>query len=214
MTGSVEPPDGPNDDPQRSEQVRVQHVSARVPERVGRGSFSTGAIVMTGGSEFVVDFVQHIGGPASVVARVVVPHGVMPQFIQALRKNLDMYIDRFGQPPPLPQKPADRQLSAQELYDELKIPDDLLSGAYANALMISHSAAEFRFDFLTNLFPTSAVSARVFVSAPHVPRLLTSLSTTFEQFQQRVKQQRDDPRSGPSSIPPTQNDPDFEPDSE
>ena len=37
--------------------------------------------------------------------------------------------------------------------------------------MIGHSAGEFSFDFLTNFFPQSAVSSRVFLSAGQAPRL-------------------------------------------
>jgi hypothetical protein len=44
------------------------------------------------------------------------------------------------------------------------LPDEELSGSYANGVMIGHTPSEFKFDFLTNLFPTSAVSARVFLS--------------------------------------------------
>ena len=57
-------PENPNDESgQHSEQVRVQHLSARVPENVSRGAFSTGAIVMTGGTEFIIDFIQNLGTP-------------------------------------------------------------------------------------------------------------------------------------------------------
>jgi NAD(P)-dependent dehydrogenase (short-subunit alcohol dehydrogenase family) len=80
-----------------NEQVRVQHVSARVPERVSRGAFSTGAIVMTGGTEFILDFIQNLSTPPSVTARIVMPHATLPQFIEALRKNLDIYRQRFGE---------------------------------------------------------------------------------------------------------------------
>lgn len=189
----TEQPNNPNEGSgQHAEQVRVQHVSARVPERVSRGAFSTGAIVMTGNTEFVIDFIQNLGTPAGVVARVIVPHAVMPQFIEALRKNLEMYRQRFGDPPPLPRPPVpQRQPTAQEIYDELKLPDDCLSGAYANGVMIGHTPAEFKFDFLTNLFPTSAVSARIYLSAPQVPRLLESLQGTYRQLQQRIQQQRE-----------------------
>lgn len=181
-----------------NEQVRVQHVSARVPERVSRGAFSTGAIVMTGGTEFILDFIQNLSTPPSVTARIVMPHATLPQFIEALRKNLDIYRQRFGEPPALPAGPAPaRQPSAQEIYDELKLSDDLLAGAYANGVMIGHTPSEFKFDFLTNLFPTSAVSARVFMSVPQVPRLLQSLQSTFQQFQQRVQQQQHPPRQNP-----------------
>jgi len=186
--------DGPNQ----------QHMSARVPEHVSRGVFSTGVIVMTGNSEFIVDFIQNLGPPAQVAARVVLPHGVMGQFIDALRKNIEIYRQRFGEPPVLPPQPKpERQPSAQEIYDELKLPDEVLSGAYANGVMIGHSASEFKFDFLTNLFPHSAVSARVFLSTPQVPRMLESLTRTYQQLQDRVQQQRQPPADGTPPDDPT-----------
>jgi hypothetical protein len=212
MSDTAQPPDGPGGESgSHSEQVRVQHVSARVPEQVSRGAFSTGAIVMTGGTEFIVDFIMNLGTPASVAARVVMPHATMPQFIEALKKNLEIYKQRFGDPPALPQgqQPA-KQPTAQEIYDDLKLPDDMLSGAYANGVMIGHTPSEFKFDFLTNLFPNSAVSARVFLSAPQVPRLLNSLQSTYQQFQQRVQQQRDaqgrqdPPPPSPPDQPPSE----------
>jgi len=193
MSETGQAPENPGEEGgQRSEQVRVQHVSARVPDNVSRGAFSTGAIVMTGANEFIIDFIQNLGTPACVASRVVMPHASMPQFIEALRKNLDIYKQRYGDPPALPRNPTPaKQPSAQEIYDDLKLTDDLLSGAYANGVMIGHTPSEFKFDFLTNLFPHSAVSARVFLSAPQVPRLLESLQGTYGQFQQRVQQQRD-----------------------
>ena len=185
-----EQPNKPNDGPQ-GEQVRISHVTARVPESVSRGAFSTGVIVMTGPNEFILDFVQNIGHPPQVAARVVMPHPVLPQFIQALRTNFDMFAQRFGTPPELPRgTPPAKQPTAQEIYDELKLPDNLLSGAYSNGVMIGHTASEFKMDFLTNLFPHSAVSCRVYMSAPQIPRLIESLSGTFQQFQQRLKQPR------------------------
>jgi hypothetical protein len=189
MTNEDNPGAHPPEGQPPSEQVRIQHISARVPEHVSRGSFSTGLIVMTGGTEFILDFIQNIGHPPQVAARVIVPHGVMPQFIQALKTNLEMYTQRFGNPPELPRpQPGARQPSAQEIYDELKMPDHLLSGAYANGVMIGHTPAEFKLDFLTNLFPHSAVSCRVYLAAPQVPRILESLSGTYQQFQQRLRQ--------------------------
>ena len=81
---SLEQSPQPNPQPQ-------QHMSARVPERVGPGIFSTGVLVMTGNTEFVLDFVQNLGQPAQIAQRVVIPHATMPQFIQALKTNLEMY---------------------------------------------------------------------------------------------------------------------------
>src|SRR5688572_16865506 len=98
----------------RGEEVRTQNVTARVPEHVSRGAFSTGVIVMTGATEFVLDFIQNVGPPAQVAARVVMPHGVLPQFIEALRTNLAIYSQRFGPPPELPRpQPGQKHPSAQ-----------------------------------------------------------------------------------------------------
>lgn len=198
MTEIPATPEDPQEGGVPGQPVHPQHLSARVPERIGHGQFSTGAIVMTGGNEFVIDFVQNVGGPPSVVARIVLSHATMPQFIEALRKNFQIYADRFGQPPQLPTDPNQRKLSAQEIYDELKIPDELLSGSYATGVMIGHTASEFRIDFLTNLYPTASVSSRVFVSAPQVPRLLQSLTGTYQNFQQMRRKQQEGGDTPPS----------------
>ena len=207
MTDSESSPTGP-DSPQ---QVRQQHVSARVPDGIGRGVFSNGVIVMSGGSEFVLDFIQNLGHPPQVAARVVMPHNTLPQFIQALQKNIEMFNQRFGDIPELPKaNQPQRQQTAQEIYDELKLSDELLSGSYANGVMIGHSASEFKLDFLTNLFPHPAVSSRIYLSSPQVPRMLESLQRNYQQFVDRVKQQQQRPDQGPSSdappppeVPPT-----------
>lgn len=180
-----DPPESgsPGQQPQQNPPLR-----ARVPDNVAGGTFSTGAIVMTGPSEFIVDFLQTIGRPHKVAARVVIPHAVMPQFIDALTTNLDLYRNRFGEPvTPQPQQPNPdaRRPSPQEIYDDLKLPDEVLSGTYANGVMIGHGATEFGLDFLTSFFPQSAVSARVFVAAGQVPRLLESLKGAVRQLEQR-----------------------------
>ena len=176
---------------------------------------------MTGPSEFIVDFLQTIGRPHRVARRVVIPHPVMPQFIEALRTNLDLYRSRFGDPPSPPaQNPQARRPSPQEIYDDLKLPDEVLSGVYANGVMIGHGASEFGLDFLTSFFPQSAVSARVFVSAGQVPRLLESLQGAVRQLEQRrqgtgpdgsapqpppAEPENETPEDGPSDDPPEAN---------
>ncbi len=111
----------------------------------------------------------------------------MPQFIEALNTNLQLYKSRFGEPPapPVQNPPPARRPSPQEIYDDLKLPDDVLSGVYANGVMIGHGASEFGLDFLTSFFPQSAVSARVFLAAGQVPRLLESLRSAVRQLEQR-----------------------------
>jgi hypothetical protein len=293
---------------------RSPHLRARVPDHVADGAFSTGAIVVTGPNEFIIDFLQTIGRPHRVASRVIIPHAVMPQFIEALAKNLGLYRDRFGDPPlppgslgpataigatgvpqatsqpasqppssdqpagqadqgqpgqsgppghsspggaaaalgstdvmpgaaanpavspppsvagvtevPLAGHPAPphqgqtqqrgqahtgggppqvRRPTPQEIYDDLKIPDTVLSGAYANGVMIGHGASEFGLDFLTSFYPQSAVSARVFMAAGQIPRLLESLNHAMRQLQQQQRNQQHGrpPQSGqPPHAPP------------
>lgn len=200
----------PNSSPSpESEPNQNPAVRARVPDHVADGCFSTGAIVMTGPSEFIVDFLQTIGRPHKVASRVIIPHPVMPQFIDALMTNLDLYKNRFGDPPtptPQPQNPDARRPSIQEIYDDLKLPDEVMSGVYANGVMIGHGASEFGLDFLTSFFPQSAVSSRVFVSAGQVPRLLDQLRGAVKQLEQRQQaarqQQAIDPNAQVTELPP------------
>ncbi len=191
---------GSNPHPQASGGDGQPHVRARIPEHVAQGTFSTGVIVMTGPTEFVLDFLQTIGRPHRVAARVIIPHSVMPQFVTALRTNLSLYEQRFG-PAPNPATPPQegRRPTPQEIYDDLKLPDEILSGAYSNGVMIGHGANEFSFDFLTSFFPQSAVSARVYLAAGQVPRMLESLVNGLQQLQQR--RGGTPPNSGEGSLP-------------
>lgn len=243
---------------------RMPAVRARVPEHVAAGQISTGVIVVTGATEYILDFVRNLPRPNMIVARVVLPHSVMPQFTDALTTNINLYRQRFGDlgvgpmimpgavtpqtiPPvqlvsaagstsnalgasatpvgpsnaggsvvshSIPETPkiqsesgtpqesierpaagqsappgsssVSRHASPQEVYDELKLRDELLSGTYANAVMIGHGPHEFCFDFITNFYPQSAVSCRVFMAAGHVGRLLESLRASWEQLRPRL----------------------------
>ena len=204
---SSDPTPSPADRPDPNEGNPA--LRARVPDHVADGCFSTGAIVMTGPSEFIVDFLQTIGRPHRVAQRVVIPHPVMPQFIDALNTNLELFKNRFGEPPsPPPQNNNQtRRPTPQEIYDDLKLPDEVLSGVYANGVMIGHGASEFGLDFLTSFFPQSAVSARVFVSSGQVPRLLESLRNAVRQLEQRQQNAQSPSGGAPNALPPSANPP-------
>lgn len=207
----------PQPDPQRpapggepgptSQEIRHAQVSARVPEKIGRGVFSTGAVVLQGAHEFIIDFLLRMTSPQQVAARVVLPPVVMGQFAAALRENLGHYQRNFGGPPqaPTPRGPVvtpPKPPPVEELYDQLKLPDDVLSGVYANAVMISHTPTEFAFDFITTFYPRSAVSCRIFLAAPNVPRFLESLAHSFEQYQRRRRPPESPPAPPTSETPP------------
>jgi len=177
----------PNESGSYTQEVQHSQVSARVPEKVSRGVFSTGAMIFQGPHEFVIDFVLRMAQPHQIVARVILPPTILPSVIAALRDNLNNYQAKFGPPPPLPTPPNPAvPPPIEEIYSQLKLPDDMMSGVYANAVMIAHSPDEFYLDFITSFYPRSAVSCRVYLSAPQVPGLLNTLSRSFQQYQQKM----------------------------
>lgn len=167
-----------------AQQFQHQPVSARVPERLARGAITTGVLVLDSPNEFVLDFLQSLTRPYQIVARVVVVPAVMDQVVTAASDNLAKYIEAFGAPPALP-KPPQRRPTIAEIYENFKLPDDSLSGAYANSIMVGHSPAEFFFDFITGFYPTAAVSARVLTAAPHMPRIVDTLKMAMQQYRNR-----------------------------
>lgn len=197
-------PASPDDLPPVQGQLRHSNLSALVPEGIGTGVFSNGVMILTGQFEIVLDFVLRMGEQQRVVARCILPRYVAGQLSGALQDNVKNYESRFGPLPPIPKplsppEPATAEEATatepqhpenapapppavpqiQDLYDELKIPDDVMCGRYANAVLIRHSATEFCFDFITNFYPRSGVSARVFLAAPHVRPFLGSLQRSL-----------------------------------
>src|SRR5437870_1444686 len=107
--------------PTFTQEIQHANISARVPEKVARGVFSTGAMLLQGPNEFVLDFVLRMSQPHQVVARVILPIDLMPRVIDALKTNMEEYRKTFGAPPPslpMPQQPP-KPPSIEEIYDSL-----------------------------------------------------------------------------------------------
>jgi hypothetical protein len=178
-----QPPQGPGS---YSQELQHNQVSARVPEKVGRGVFSTGFVVLQGEHEFILDFLQGMVQPRQVAARVVVPPSFVPNFLAALRNNLAVYQNQFGPPPALRPPPDPPPTPAiDELYAQFKLPDEMLGGVYANSALIVHTQAEFCLDFVASCYPRSVVASRVYLAAPQVPLLLNTLTHAHQQYQQK-----------------------------
>ena len=176
-----------------SQQFQHTPVGARLPDRVAQGVFSTGVIVMEGPDEFVIDFFQGLNRPPRVATRVVMSANVMGQFAGALKENLQRFEQAFGPPKSLPTPNVEHRPSVQEIYQDLRLPDEMLSGCYANTVMIGHSPSEFFFDFITRFYPTAAVSARVYLAASQVPQLLSALTTSLQNRASREAEGRKNP---------------------
>jgi hypothetical protein len=139
-----------------------------------------------------------------VAARVVMTPATVHEFILALQQNMDTYLRTHGEFPKVIIPPQERRPTIEEIYEHYKVPEELNSGAYANTVLMGHSQTEFFFDFITGFYPTSAVSARVFLSAGHAPRFLNTLKASLQQYQVRYlnKQPGDVQPPQPSPPPP------------
>jgi len=114
------------------------------------------------------------------------PYSILPSVVSALQQNLDNYRARFNAAPAAPPPPPPGYVPPriEEIYDALKITEEVLAAPHANTLMITHSQTDFCFDFILDLFPRPTVVSRVYVSAAQVPPLLDTLKRTLQRLTQ------------------------------
>jgi hypothetical protein len=77
-------------------------------------------------------------------------------------------------PPPAP---------ITELYEQLKFSEELMAGAFSNAVMIRHTPEEFCFDFISNLYPRPIVVSRVYASAGRVPSFVDAMTGSLGRYE-------------------------------
>lgn len=185
------PPTPVGDGGQFTQRIRHQQLSARVPENVARGTYATGSLVLNGAHEFIIDFLQTVTRPHLVAARVILPPAVAYNVAKALRLNWDNFTQRFGEPPAQPKPPpGTKPPSIEEIYEQLKLSDETAAGVYANNAIITHSTTDFCLDFIAGFYPRSTVAARIYMSAPQIPRMAETLQRSLDQYQQRLEQLR------------------------
>ena len=181
-----------------TQQVHYSHLSARLPEKINRGTFATNVLVLGGAQELVCDFLLRMVPPAQLAARVVLPYSALGPVVSAVAENLESFKARFGAPPVLPPPPPNAPPpNIAEVYEQMKTPDEIVVGAYANTLMITHTAAEFCLDFILDAFPRPVVTNRIYLSAPQIAPWLETLKRTLAQYQARLA----------GGLPPTQTPP-------
>lgn len=89
--------------------------------------------------------------------------------------------------PKEPGQPVQQQPQRiEDIYEQLKLPDEMLGGVFSNVAMIRHTPEEFCFDFIANFYPRSVVTKRVYMSAGRVPSLLATMTDSFEQFRRKA----------------------------
>ena len=77
-------------------------------------------------------------------------------------------------PPPAP---------ITEMYEQVKFPEELMAGAFANAVMIRHTPEEFCFDFISSLYPRPIVVSRVYAAAGRVPSFIDAMTGSLERYE-------------------------------
>lgn len=66
---------------------------------------------------------------------------------------------------------------------QIKIPDQVLGGVYANQMMVTHTREEFVLDYISLFPPSGVVNARVIVSPGHLKRMIRALSENLSRYE-------------------------------
>lgn len=82
---------------------------------------------------------------------------------------------------------ADQQAAQGGQKMQIKITDDVLRGAYANAMQVSHTQEEFVLDFmnLSGLQGVGIVNSRVVISPGHLKRIIAALQENLKRYEDR-----------------------------
>ncbi len=81
---------------------------------------------------------------------------------------------------PMPTQPQQQQI-------QIKVPDSLMPGSYANSLGVAHTKEEFILDFM-NLIPhqgAGTVVSRVITSPGHMKRILAALQDNVAKYEKQ-----------------------------
>lgn len=66
---------------------------------------------------------------------------------------------------------------------QIKAHDDILKGAYANMVQISHTKEEVIFDFINVIPPQGQLVSRVVTSPGHAKRILAALQDNIKKYE-------------------------------
>lgn len=80
----------------------------------------------------------------------------------------------------------EQQVPAQQGQQiQVKAPDEVLKGAYANMVQIGHTQEEFILDFM-NLFPPAGIlTSRVIISPSHMKRIVAALEDNLKRYEEQ-----------------------------
>jgi len=83
---------------------------------------------------------------------------------------------------------------------KVKIADEILTGRYANTLLVAHTAEEFVLDFILSLPPQPVCNARVIIHPGHLKRVIAALQQNLALYEAQHGAVAATPDPGPGSI--------------
>ena len=94
---------------------------------------------------------------------------------------------------------SERGQETQKKKVQIKVPEDVARGAYANAMAVFHTREEFVIDFLNVFPPSGTATARVITSPGHVKRIVRALQENLRRYEERYGHVEEalPPTSGP-----------------
>jgi Protein of unknown function (DUF3467) len=69
---------------------------------------------------------------------------------------------------------------------EIKLPDNLIGGAYSNNAVISHTKEEFIMTFMMIAPPNGIVTSRVIMSPGHMKRFISALQENVKIYESNI----------------------------
>ena len=77
---------------------------------------------------------------------------------------------------------------------QVKIPDEVLKGVYANMVQVGHTPEEFVLDFMNIVGTAGIVNARIIVSPGHFKRLIAAMQGNLKRYEEQfgnIKESRE-----------------------
>jgi len=75
--------------------------------------------------------------------------------------------------------------SQQNQPIQVKVTDEVLKGAYANMVQVSHGQEEFILDFMNIFPPQGIIASRVIVSPAHMKRLIAAMQENIKRYEEQ-----------------------------
>ena len=76
-------------------------------------------------------------------------------------------------------------MSKEQRRIPIKFPEGVLSGIYANQMVVTHTREEFLIDFVNLFPPEGVVNARVIVSPGHLKRMIRALKENLARYEKQ-----------------------------